>query len=60
MKLVQSTLLNVMKIPHFRCHQEANAYVKILMVSYHEGYLWLNRCITFDPTLINRIIGVSM
>jgi hypothetical protein len=31
MNLVQSTLLNVMKIPHFRIHQEVNACVKLLL-----------------------------
>jgi hypothetical protein len=60
MNLAQSTLLNVVKIPHFRCHQEVNACAKILLVSYHGGYLCLNCCITVDPTLINRITGLSM
>jgi hypothetical protein len=48
--LTQSTLLNVMKIPHFDRHQEVNACVKLLLSSYHEGYLWLNHHITMDPT----------
>jgi hypothetical protein len=60
MNLAQSTLLNVMKIPHFRHHQEVNAYVKMLLESYHGGYLWLNHPITVDLALINRIIGLSM
>jgi hypothetical protein len=58
--LAQSTLLNVMKITHFRRHQEVNACVKLLLSSYHGRYLWLNRCITVDPTLINQITGLSM
>jgi hypothetical protein len=58
--LVQSTLLNVMKIRHFEKHQEVNACVKLLLSSYHGGYLWLNRRITVDPTLINWITGLSM
>ena len=41
MNLTQSTLLNVMKIPHFDRHQEVNACVKFLLASYHGGYLWL-------------------
>jgi hypothetical protein len=49
MNLTQSTLLNVMKIPHFGRHQEVNACVKLLLASYHGGYLWLNRCIMIDP-----------
>jgi hypothetical protein len=60
MNLAQSTLLNVMNIPHFGRHQEVNAYVKLLLSCYHGGYLWLNLCITVDLTLSNRITGSSM
>jgi hypothetical protein len=60
MKLAQSTLLNVMKIPHFDKHQEVSACVKLLLASYHRGYLWLNHRITIDLTLINSIIRLSM
>jgi hypothetical protein len=60
MDLTQSTLLNVMKIPHFDRHQEVNACVKLLLASYHGGYLCLNRCITVDPILINQITELSM
>jgi hypothetical protein len=35
MNLAQSTLLNVMKIPHFGRHQEVNACVKLLLSCYH-------------------------
>jgi hypothetical protein len=58
--LAQSTLLNVMKIPHFGTLQEVNACVKMLLSCYHGGYLWLNCHITVDPNLINRITGLSM
>jgi hypothetical protein len=58
--LTQSTLLNVMKTPHFGRHQEVNACVKILLSCYHGGYLWLDRHITFNSTLINRITELSM
>jgi hypothetical protein len=37
-----------------------NACVKLLLSCYHGGYLWLDRCITVDPTLIHRITGLSM
>jgi len=60
MNLAQSTLLNVMKIPHFGRHQEVNACVKLFLSCYHGRYLWLNHCITVDPTLINQITGLSM
>jgi hypothetical protein len=60
MNLTQSTLLNVMKIPHFGRHQEFNAYVKLFLSCYHGGYLWLDRCIIVDPMLVHRIIGLSM
>jgi hypothetical protein len=58
--LAQSTLLNVMKIPHFGRHQEVNACVKMLLSCYHGRYLWLNHHITVDLTLINRITWLSM
>jgi hypothetical protein len=35
MNLAQSTLLNVMKIPHFGRHQEVNSCVKLLLSCYH-------------------------
>jgi hypothetical protein len=60
MNLAQSTLLNVMKIPHFGRHQEVNACIKLLLSCYHGRYLWLNHRITVDPTLINQITGLSM
>jgi hypothetical protein len=59
-KLVQSTLLNVMKILHFGRHKEVNTCVKLLLNYYHGGYLWLNHHITTDPTLINQITRMSM
>jgi hypothetical protein len=60
MNLAQSTLLNVMKIPHFGRHQEVNACVKLFLSCYHGDYLWIDRCITVDLTLIHRITGLSM
>jgi hypothetical protein len=60
MNLAQSTLLNVMKIPHFRRHQEVSAYVKLLLSCYHGGYLCLDRSITFNSTLIHQITRLSM
>jgi hypothetical protein len=60
MNLAQSTLLNVMKILHFGRHQEMNSCVKLLLASYHGGYLWLNHRITIDPALINQITELSM
>ena len=60
MNLAQSTILNVMKIPHFGRHQEVNVCVKLLLLCYHGEYLWLDRLITVDPTLIHRITKLSM
>jgi hypothetical protein len=37
-----------------------NACVKLLLESYHGGYLWLDHRIIFDLALINRITGLSM
>ena len=59
-EIVISTILKVMKIPHFGRHQEVNACVKHLLSFYQGGYLWLDRCITLDLALIHRITGLSM
>jgi hypothetical protein len=58
--LAQSNVLNVMKILHFGHHQEVNACVKLLLSCYHGEYLWFNRRITVDPTLIHWIKGLSV
>jgi hypothetical protein len=60
MSLAQSTLLNVMKIPHFRRHQEFNGCVKLCISCYHGSYLWLDHRIIVDLTLIHRITRLSM
>jgi hypothetical protein len=60
MDIVRSTILKVMKIPHFGRHQEINVCVKHLFYFFHGGYLWLDKHITIDPTLIHWITGVSM
>jgi hypothetical protein len=57
-ELVQSTMLNVMKIPHFGPRQEVNACVKILLSCYHGGYRWLDRRITVDLAPIHQITGL--
>jgi hypothetical protein len=58
--LAQLNLLNVMKIPDFGRHPEVNTCVRLLLSCYHEGYLWLDWCITMDPILINQITRLSM
>jgi hypothetical protein len=58
--LAQSTMLNVMNIPHLGSHQEVNACVKLLLSCYHGGYLWLDQRITVDLTLIHQITRMSM
>jgi hypothetical protein len=60
MNIVQSTILNVMKIPHFGRHQEVNACIKILFSFFHRVYLWLYRCITINLVLIHTITRLSM
>jgi hypothetical protein len=60
MNLTQSTLLNVIKIPHFGRHQYVNNCVKLLLSCYHGGYLWLDFRVPVNPTLIHRINGFSM
>jgi hypothetical protein len=54
-ELAISTILNVMKIPHFIRHQEVNTCVKILMPCYHGGYIWLDMCMNVDPEIIHLI-----
>jgi hypothetical protein len=58
--LAQSTVLNVVNIPHFGSHQKVNTCVKVLLSCYHGGYLWLDRRITVDTALIHQITGLSM
>jgi hypothetical protein len=58
--IVRSTILNMMKIPHFDQNQEVNACIKLLQLCFNGGYLWLYRCIIVDPTLIHLIIGLRM
>jgi hypothetical protein len=60
-ELVQSTMLNVMKIPHFGHPQEVNACVKPLLSCYHGRYVWIDRRTTMDPMLIHCItcLGVK-
>jgi hypothetical protein len=58
--IMRLMILNVMKIPHFGRHQEVNACIKLLLSCYHGGYLWLDRCITMDPTLIRLVTRLSM
>jgi hypothetical protein len=58
--LAQSTLLNVMKIPHFGRYQEVNSCIRLLLFYYHGGYLWLDHHIMVDLILINRITWISM
>jgi hypothetical protein len=49
-----------MKIPHFGRHQEVNACIKILLLCYHGGYIWLDKCISMNTTLIHLIIVLRM
>jgi hypothetical protein len=60
MDIARSTILNVMKIPHFGRHQEVNVCIKLLLSCFHGGYLWLDRRIIVDPTLIHWITGLIM
>jgi hypothetical protein len=60
MDIARSTILNVMKIPHFERHQEFNTCIKLLISCFHGSYLWLDSRITIDLALIHKIIGLSM
>ena len=58
--LAQPTMLNVMKIPHFGHHEEVNSCIKLLLLCYHGGYMWLDQRITVDPEMIHLITGLSI
>jgi hypothetical protein len=60
MDIMRSTILNVMKIPHFGRNQEVNTCVKILLLCFHGSYLWLSKCIIIDLALIHWITELSM
>jgi hypothetical protein len=60
MDIARSTILNVMKIPHFGRHQEVNTCIKLRFSCFHGGYLWLDKRITIDPMMIHQITGLSM
>jgi hypothetical protein len=60
MDIARSTILNVMKIPHFGRHQEVNACVNLLLSCIHGRYLWLDIRITVNLELIHRITILSM
>jgi hypothetical protein len=60
MDIARSTILNMMKLPHFGRHQEVNMCVKLLLPCYHCGYLWLDRRIIVDPVLFHQITGLRM
>jgi hypothetical protein len=60
MDIARSTILNIMKIPHFGRHQEFNTCVKLIFSCFHGGYLWLDRCIIVDPILIHQITRLIM
>jgi hypothetical protein len=53
MDIMRSNILNVMKIPHFVIHQEVNTCVKLLLSCFHGCYLWLDKRIILDSTLIH-------
>jgi hypothetical protein len=60
MDIAISTIFNILNIPHFDRHREVNVCVNILLYSYHGGYMWLDRRIIVDPTLIHLITWLSM
>jgi hypothetical protein len=53
-------MLNVMKMSHFGLHQEVNSCIKLLLLCYPDRYIWLDRRIIVDTTLIHQIIGLSV
>jgi hypothetical protein len=58
--LAQSTLLNVMKIPHFGQTPGSECMCQVVVVLLPWRILMVEPRITVDPTLINQITGLSM
>ena len=57
--LEQSSLLNLLKIPHFGRGAEVNAMVRVLLSCVHGGYLWLHNRVDLNVDLIYRITSLS-
>ena len=53
-------LLSLMHMPHFGHSVEVNACVKQLLVSFHGGFLWLDRKVSVDVKLIIVIMGLPL
>lgn len=57
--LEPSSLLNLLRIPHFERSTEVTTVVKILLSCMHEGFLWLAKKVDLNVHLIHRITGLS-
>jgi hypothetical protein len=60
MDIVRSTILDIMKIPHFGRHEEVKVCIKIPFSCFHGDYIWLDRCIIVNLALIHQITRLSM
>jgi len=57
--IYKSTILNTLRLPHFRRSPEVNFVVKVMMSRMHGGYLWMDSRISLDPHLIWRLTKLS-
>ena len=57
-RLEQSSLLDLLLMPHFGRSRPIGMYVKQLLVCFHGGYLWLNKPYEVIVDLISEITGL--
>lgn len=57
--IYRSTILNVLRLPHFARSLEVNVVVKFLLTWMHGGYLRMDSRISLDPHLIGRLKHLS-
>jgi hypothetical protein len=46
--LVNTGILNLLEIPHFRRGKDVNNYIKKLLEVLHGGFLWLDEPVSID------------
>ena len=56
--LEQSSILNLLLMPHFGHSSPVGMYVKQLLVCFHGGYLWMNKPYEVTVDLISAITGL--
>ena len=58
-RLAPSSLLNLLRIPHFGWSPELNIVVNVLLSCVHDRYLWLDHKMDLNVDVIHQIIVLS-